>query len=294
MALAAVVSLFAAIQAEAACLQGEIDASTCLDTGGFEIRVATAPFPTDNIDGTTTFTYTATPLPGTSKNISTVDMLVPVCNSDFNSDGIVDNAISISTGDPNGWKQYPAGQGSSNSNYGLGVTQYSVFEQNFSSSTAASFYLHTTKAAAGATSVGLKIGSQLFYGSILGPVCYQGKVATTTSQVIQIDPFIPEKTVTVMKNADGSFAQDSSSLFNSEVWACSNPVLNSDGSYAGCNDPLSQLTFVSEGCVLKFGRQSMIKVSGSSGGTASLTCYCCKIISGKYSCPLVGCNTYCP
>ncbi len=293
MALAAVVSLFAAIQAEATCQPDELAAFTCLDTGGYELR--TTPFPTQNNDGTTTFNYTIAPLPGTSKNVSTLDVLVPVCNADFNSDGIVDNLISISTGDPNGWRMYPAGQGSSNTNYGLGVTQFSVFEQNFSSSTAASFYLHTTKAVSGATSVGLKIGSQLFYGSILGPACFMGKTASTTAQIIQVDPLISEKTVTVLRNSDGSFAQDSSSLFDSQVWVCSNPILNSDGTYAGCNDPLTQLTFISEGAILKFGKHSMVKVSGTSGGTATTTCYCCtKTLSGTYSCPLVSCTTYCP
>ncbi len=291
-ALAIAVSLFTASQAGATCQPDEIAALTCLDTGGFEVR--TTPFPTQNDDGTTTFNYTIAPLPGTAKNVSTLDMLVPLCNVDFNSDGIVDNLILISTGDPNGWRMYPAGQGSSNTNYGLGVTQFTVFEQNFSSSTAASFYLHTTKAVSGATSLGLKIGSQLFYSSILGPACFMGKTASTTAQIIQVDPLISEKTVTVLKNADGSFAQDSSSLFDSQVWVCSNPILNSDGTYASCNDPLTQLTFISDGSVLKFGKHSMIRVSGTSGGTPTCTCYCCKLVSGKYSCPLVGCNTYCP
>jgi hypothetical protein len=173
---------------------------TCFQAGGYEVRTV-EPFPTQNNDGSTTFNYTVMPLPGTSKNVSTIDILAPVCNLDYRYNG-PDNTIGIWTGDPNGWRSYPPGTGSSNTSYAFGVYQVYVFEQSFNSF--GPFYLHTTKADLGVTSMGLKIGATLYAGEILGPACYLYKIATTTSQKIQLNPKNPDQYITVTFNTDGS------------------------------------------------------------------------------------------
>ncbi len=294
MAMVAVALMLSATSVGAACTAEELASATCFTGGGFEVRTV-APFPIQNSDGTTAYNYSILPLPGTTKNVSTVDILVPLCNSDFNLDGIIDNLIKISTGDPNGWRSYPPGQGSSNTNYGLGATQYSVFEQNFSTPPNGSFYLHTTKGVSGNTSMALKIGSQLAYGTILGPACYEGKTAATTGEVIQLDPLNPALFITVFRGADGGVEEvldafgniaTGSRLSDSQIWVCNNPILNSDGSYNGCNDPLSQLTFVPDGAALRFGKHTLTKKFISSGGVTYTYCFC--------GAKAVSCTSYCP
>lgn len=275
--LAAVLMLLPAVQAEAACSTAELNAFTCLDAGGFEVKVVGTPFPIQNSDGSSTFTYVATPLPGTTKNISTIDILVPVCNLDFNLDGIIDNAIALSTGAPSGWRNYPPGQGASNSSFGLGDTQNSVFEYSFN--TAGQFFLQTTKAVSGVTSMGLKIGSQLAYGAILGPACFQGKVATTTTQVISLDPLNPGRFISIVKGADGSLIQvlDENGnplllqdLKDSPVWVCVDPILDASGNYQSCNSSLLPITYMPDS-VGRFGKHTCYPVFIC--GKYSLRCY---------------------
>jgi hypothetical protein len=278
MAMAVVAMLFGATAVEATCSTAQLSAATCFDAGGYEVTTV-SPFPLQISEGSAIFYYTIAPLPGTSKNVSTIDILVPVCNSDFNFDGIVDNLIQISTGDPNGWRSYPPGQGSSNTNYGMGVYQDSVFEQNFNIPTSGQFYLHTTRAVSGGTSMGLKIGNSLYAGLILGPACYLPKVASTVEQVIQLDPLIPSRFWTILKDADGTLLQilDENNqplalqnLGNSPVWVCVDPILDSSGNYSGCNSSYLPITYMPDG-VGRFGKHTCYYAL--INGTYTKKCY---------------------
>jgi hypothetical protein len=254
-AIVAVVLLLAATRIEAAepCMSAEVSAHTCFEAGGYVMRTV-SPFPVQNTDGTTVFNYTLLPLPGTSKNVSLIDLLVPVCNTDLTGDGVADNAITIWTGDPNGWHSYVPGAGSSSTNFGAGITTYVVFEQSFNSS--GPFYLHTTKAIARVTSSAFKIGNSLYSGTILGPDCYVPKVASTVEQVIQLDPLRPGRFITVLKDADGSLLSilDENNqplalkkLSDSPAWVCLDPILDSSGNYLSCNGDLLPITYMPEG-----------------------------------------------
>ncbi|MEJ2695816.1 MAG: hypothetical protein P8013_04135 [Candidatus Sulfobium sp.] len=278
MATVAVVLSLAATQAGAQCTAEELSASTCFVTGGYEVRTVAPLFPVQNPDSTTTFNYTVTPV-STSKNISMIDMLVPICS--------VNNAIQTATGDPNGWGSYgdpyvgqTKGSGSPSTGFGLGNMQYFVFEQNFDSS--GTFYIHTTKAASQPTSMALKIGNTLYAGSILGPACYDAGVGSTVSQEFAVDPLVhPGVKLKVEKQSNGNIisvtATDKDgqplpvttlSLKDYPYWVC----LDADWHYSngipvydGCNGDLSPVTHIPEGAFLKFGNSSWI--SYTIGGT---------------------------
>jgi hypothetical protein len=277
MVISAISLMFTATSAEANCSKEDLDSARCLVIGGYVVRVDSADFPIQHNDWSTTFLYQIYKLPGTSNNISTINMLVPVCNDDFNLDGIVDNWISVATGDPNGWKSYPPGQGSSNTNYGAGVYQYSVFEQSFNS--AGSFYLHTTKASAEPTSIAFKIGSKLHAGTILGPTCYKPQIAGASIQVVPLDPLNPQRFITIMKNADGSleavFDENNNPLplenFASfPLWVCVDPILDASGNYLGCSSPFLPITHMPDG-IGRFGTHTCY--TAFVGGRLSTTCY---------------------
>jgi hypothetical protein len=202
--LAAVTLLCATTRAEASCSTAELQASTCFSAGGFDIRIVPGPngeFPVNSLPGfcnaaATCFSYSVTQ--NTTKNIAQVDVLIPVCTS---NNGI-DNTITPLTGYPSGWHVSLPGDGGQNTSWAYGVFQDYVLEYSFN--TTSSFWLSTTQAVAGKTSMAFKVGSTLYAGAIQGPACYQPKIATTTTQRIQLNPNNPDAFIVVTLRTDGS------------------------------------------------------------------------------------------
>ncbi len=214
MVLVSVVLLCAATNAQATCSTAELAAYTCLSAGGYDIRIVPGPngeFPVNNNPGfcngaANCFTYSATQ--NTTKNISSLDLLVPVCTS---TNG-VDNSIVALTGSPSGWHTSAPGVGGWTTGWAWGVYQDYVLEYSFN--TAGSFWLATTPAGSAQTSMAFKIGSALYAGAILGPACYQPQIAATTSQRIQLDPNNPDAFIIVTFRTDGSVVSVTDSAGN--------------------------------------------------------------------------------
>ena len=232
--------VFTAMTASAACTEAEKAAFTCAEIGGYELRIDTDTFPTQD-DVSTTFSYKLIPLQGTTKNVSMIDMLVPVCRD---NNAIVD----VDTGPSSGWYAYPAGEGSSSTNFGEGVFQYFVFEQTFDSSKKDTFYLASSKASAGPTSFGLKIGPKLEAGEILGPACFDAQTASVVEQVVQLDLFKdPDRIMTIEQDPSGDLLSVSAldggeyvsvtvkDLKTFPVWVCVYPNLDEGGKFLNCN-----------------------------------------------------------
>lgn len=189
---------------EATCTPAELSAATCFSAGGYDIRTVPGPngeFPVNNNAGfcngaANCFTYSVTQ--NTTKNISQLDVLIPVCASN-NS---ISNAITVLTGSPSGWHVSAPGDGGQNTSWAYGVYQDYVLEYSFN--TTNNFWLATTPARAAKTSMAMHIGTGLYAGAILGPACSQPKIATTTMQKIQLNPNNPDAFIIVTSGTDGT------------------------------------------------------------------------------------------
>ncbi|MGW8194983.1 MAG: hypothetical protein ACWGOX_12035, partial [Desulforhopalus sp.] len=262
-----IASAFTAMSASAACTAEEKAALTCADIGDYALRISNDIFPVQD-DIYSIFEYT---LDGsaTTKNVSIIDMLVPVC-SDENF--LYDDAL-IATGPASGWTFYEDGDGSPSTNFGTGVLQYATFERNFDKST---FDLTTYKASAGPTTVGFKIGSKLYVGEILGPACYRPQMGTVTFQVITLNE---DKKVRVTKDPTGEVTGVAFSCGvdaeGQDIWcpadleeavklyACAN-----FDTYGACTDT-QQVSYMPEG-VVKIGTNTTVCYRTLAG---SLYCY---------------------
>lgn len=204
MALVVVALLCTATYVEASCTTAELQAFTCFSAGGFDIRIIPGPngeFPVNSNSSfcngaATCFSYSITQ--NTTKNMAQIDVLIPVCTS-TNS---IDNSITALTGYPSGWHVSGPGDGGQNTSWAWGVFQDYVLEYSFNTTT--SFWFATTPAVAAKTSMAFKVGSSLYAGPILGPACYQPKIASTTSQKIQLNPNNPDAYIVVTLRTDGS------------------------------------------------------------------------------------------
>ncbi len=204
LALIAAALIFGATHVEAACSTAELQAYKCFSAGGFDIRIVPGPngeFPVNNTPGfcngaATCFSYSITQ--NTTKNMAQLDVLIPVCISNNN----IDNSITALTGYPSGWHASAPGDGGQNTSWAYGVFQDYVLEYSFN--TATGFWFSTSPAVAAKTSMAFKVGSQLYAGAILGPACYQPKIAATTTQRIQLNPNNPDAYIVVTLRTDGS------------------------------------------------------------------------------------------
>lgn len=266
--LLSIAIVLTAITASVACTEGDI---SCAELGGYELRLTDT---VQDIDSTT-FKYDLIAV-STSKNVSILDMLVPVCSDD-------NDLYNSETGQPSGWEVYLPGEGSPSTSYGEGVYQYYVFEQNFNSP--GTVYLKTPKASVGPTSVAAKIGTKLETDKILGPDCFNAKTASVTEQTVQLDLFKdPDRIMNISQDPSGALlsvsAYDGSGyvpvpvkdLKTFPVWVCVNPVLDSNGDFLRCDpiigdpDGMLPITYMPDG-VGRFGKN---------------TCYAA-FIAGRYA-----------
>jgi hypothetical protein len=156
MTLVAFLLLLGAYRADAGdgvCVAGgaEERSYNCFSAGGYVVEF-------DGVtDGNTKFNYSLTAV-STSKNVSIIDLLIPVCEP----------PILVSTGDPNGWSQSCDGCGGGSTGWG-NVAGFTVAEQSFDSNV---FYFRSADPAGiDRTAIGIKIGNQIYSGSINGPSC---------------------------------------------------------------------------------------------------------------------------
>jgi hypothetical protein len=245
--LVAVALLCTATYVEASCSTSELQASTCFSAGGFDFRVVPGPngeFPVNNTPGfcngaATCFTYSVTQ--NTTKNFSQVDVLIPVCTSN-NS---IDNSITALTGYPSGWHISAPGEGGQNTSWAYGVFQDYVLEYSFN--TTSSFWFSTSPAVAAKTSMAFKVGSTLYAGAILGPACYQPRIAATTTQRIQLNPNNPDAYIVVTLRTDGSVVSVVDNTGAQLAWH----DLSELGTVNG--DPV---TYMPDGAIMKTGANS--------------------------------------
>ncbi len=247
VALVAVTLLCAATRVEASCSTEELQAFTCFSAGGYDIRIVPGPngeFPVNNnpsycSGAANCFTYSVTQ--NTSKNISQLDVLIPVCTS---NNGI-NNSIVVLTGYPSGWHVSAPGAGGQNTSWAYGVYQDYVLEYSFNMTS--NFWIATTQAKAGQTSMAMHIGTGLFAGAILGPACYQPLIATTTTQKIQLDPNNPNAYIIVTLGTDGSVISVTDNTGAQLAWH----DLSELGSVNGL-----PVTYMPNGAIMKTGTNS--------------------------------------
>lgn len=247
MAMIAAVLVFASARVEAQCTTEELQALTCTSGGGYDIRVVQGPngeFPVNNdpnyCDGAANcFTYSVTQ--NTSKNISQLDMLIPVCTSTTG----IDNSITVQTGYPSGFHISYPGEGGQNTQWAEGVYQDYVLEYSFN--TTDSFWLQTTKAGAAMTSMAWHIGNSMYSGKILGPACYQAKIATAVAKKIQLNPKDPNQYIIVTFGTDGNVLSVTDNNGNQLAWH----PLSDLGEVNGL-----PVTYMPDGSIMKTGSSS--------------------------------------
>jgi hypothetical protein len=146
-----IVLLLGTTKADAACSPTEEAAGNCFVAGGYKVQFTGA------FNNYTEFGYMLTP-DGTNKNVSIVDLLIPIC----------DPPITVSSGDPSGWSQSEPGAGGQSTGWG-NVAGFTVAEINFDTD----LPNLKTNAPTGAdkTAMGLKIGNKIYSGVINGPAC---------------------------------------------------------------------------------------------------------------------------
>lgn len=190
---------------------------------------------------------------GSGKAVSILSELVPVCDSDFNGDGIIDNAIELAGPSltNNSLKLFPAGAGDSwgwgEDNFDVRVLQWSL---QVSPSDTERFIAYTTVASSEKSTIRAKIGQAHVAGQILAASCYEPNVAETTFENIQLDPLDANKCFKVTKGADKKLRQVTTCQ---DIPVPARPISDITCTIDGAELPL---TYLPSGIVTKFGTDS--------------------------------------
>lgn len=153
------------------------------------------PFSSGTGTGSNLWTYE---IKGPLSGINQLTALETVCSSPMPELG-----YSV----PSGGQVIAPGLGDPTTGYGIGNWQEYVVRLAAAPDGNPAHYGFYTTIAGGFrnTSMQVKMGKALYYcRNIIGPECYQPKIATTTTQKIQLNPDVPNQYIIVTMRTDGS------------------------------------------------------------------------------------------